>query len=365
MAGMSIDMFIEPGKDPRTDPPGEASELVTLLGYLDWYRKTLELKCSGLDAEALARRSVEPSKMSLLGLVRHMSDVERGWFRWFMAGEDVPDRFSSPEDRDGDWDGAKPDPAVVDEAWQAWREEVAFAERFVAAAPSLEITGQRDDKWRGKLSLRWVLNHMIEEYARHIGHADLIRERIDGAVGQLGPRAAGADEGGVDPGGAGRGAGLVGDRAVGGAVGGGARFLAPAFGDRADVDGVVADRVQVGGDLYLRDRVVAGDGERGAVFGAGRAGQRLQVPEVDVVEDFDHVRVRQVPLEQAAAGEREGVELFELPVALRVVVAGVQDQLARQGLGRDLGEGLHRDADHHQVACLGGLPGGGGGGERA
>jgi uncharacterized damage-inducible protein DinB len=184
MAGMSIDMFIEPGKDPRTDPPGEGGELVTLTGFLDWYRKTLELKCSGLDAEALARRSVEPSKLSLLGLVRHMADVERGWFRWFMAGEDADELFSSSENRDGDWDGAKPDPAVVEEAWAAWREEVAFAERFVAAAPSLDIVGQRDDKWRGTLSLRWVLTHMVEEYARHIGHADLIRERIDGAVGQ-------------------------------------------------------------------------------------------------------------------------------------------------------------------------------------
>jgi uncharacterized damage-inducible protein DinB len=184
MAGMSIDMFIEPGQDPRTDPPGEGGELATLTGFLDWYRKTLELKCSGLDAEALARRAVEPSKMSLLGLVRHMSDVERGWFRWFMAGEDADELFSSSEDRDGDWDGAKPDPAVVEEAWAAWREEVAFAERFVAAAPSLDIVGQRDDKWRGTLSLRWVLTHMVEEYARHIGHADLLRERIDGAVGQ-------------------------------------------------------------------------------------------------------------------------------------------------------------------------------------
>ena len=122
--------------------------------------------------------------MSLLGLVRHMADVERGWFRWFMAGEDADELFSSSEDRDGDWDGARPDPAVVEEAWAAWRAEVAFAERFVAAAPSLDIVGQRDDKWRGKLSLRWVLTHMVEEYARHIGHADLIRERIDGAVGQ-------------------------------------------------------------------------------------------------------------------------------------------------------------------------------------
>jgi uncharacterized damage-inducible protein DinB len=184
MAGMSIDMFIEPDKDPRTDPPGEGGELATLTGFLDWYRKTLELKCSGLDAEALARRSVEPSKMSLLGLVRHMSDVERGWFRWFMAGEDVPDRFSSKSDPDGDWDGAKPDPAVVEEAWAAWREEVAFAEQFVAAAPGLDLIGKRVDSGRGKLSLRWVLTHMVEEYARHIGHADLLRERIDGAVGQ-------------------------------------------------------------------------------------------------------------------------------------------------------------------------------------
>ena len=138
---MSIDMFIDPGQDPRTDPPGEGSELATLTGFLDWYR-------------------------------------------WFMAGEDVPDRYSSKEDPDGDWDGAKPDPAVVEEAWQAWREEVAFAEQFVAAAPGLDLAEKRVDSWRGKLSLRWVLTHMVEEYARHIGHADLIRERIDGAVGQ-------------------------------------------------------------------------------------------------------------------------------------------------------------------------------------
>src|SRR5256885_15175107 len=95
MAGMSIDMFIEPDKDPRTDPPGEGSELATLTGFLDWYRKTLELKCSGLDAGALARRAVEPSKMSLLGLLRPMPDVERGWFRWFLGGGDVAGRFSS------------------------------------------------------------------------------------------------------------------------------------------------------------------------------------------------------------------------------------------------------------------------------
>jgi hypothetical protein len=73
---------------------------------------------------------------------------------------------------------------VVAEAWQAWREEIAFADSFVAAAPALELLGTKEDAWRGKMSLRWVLNHMIEEYARHNGHADLLRERIDGAVGQ-------------------------------------------------------------------------------------------------------------------------------------------------------------------------------------
>jgi len=175
----------------------------------------------------------------------------------------------------------------------------------------------------------------------------------------------GGSEGGADLGGAGGGAGVVGERAVGGAVGGGAGFLAPALGDRAGVDGVVADRVEVGGHRGLGIRVVAGDGQGGAVFGAGRAGQRLQVLEVDVVEDLDDVRLGQVPLEQAAAGEGAGVELLDLPVALGIVVAGVQDRLAVQGLGRDVGERLHRDADHHQVARLGGLLRGAGGGERA
>jgi uncharacterized damage-inducible protein DinB len=181
---MSIDMFIEPDKDPRIEPPTTGSELATLAGFLGWHRATLELKCSGLDAEALARRSVEPSSMSLLGLVRHLADVERGWFRRLMAGQDAPPLFYSADDLDGDFDNARPDPAVVAEAWQAWRDEVAFAEQFVAAAPSLDMVGKREDKSLGPMSLRWVLTHMIEEYCRHNGHADLLRERIDGAVGE-------------------------------------------------------------------------------------------------------------------------------------------------------------------------------------
>jgi len=185
MAGMPIDMFIEPDKDPRAEPPTAGSELATLTGFLGWHRGTLELKCSGLDAAALARRSVEPSSLSLLGLVRHMADVERVWFRRIMAGQDAVYRFSSREDRDGDFDNVRPDPALVAEAWQAWREEIAFADQLVAAAPDLDLAAKRltsDESER--MSLRWVLNHMIEEYARHNGHADLLRERIDGGVGR-------------------------------------------------------------------------------------------------------------------------------------------------------------------------------------
>ncbi len=90
--------------------------------------------------------------------------------------------FCSKTDPDGDFIGAVPDPEVVAQAWNAWRAEVAFAERFVAEAPDLDATG--NDPWRGPVSLRWVLVHMVEEHARHNGHIDLLRQRIDGAVGQ-------------------------------------------------------------------------------------------------------------------------------------------------------------------------------------
>ncbi len=159
-----------------------ADERTTLTAFLRSQRDTLELKCSGLDASALARRAVDPSTLSLLGLVRHMADVERAWFRRVMAGQDAPPVFYSDLDHDGDFNGAAPDPALVAEAWEAWRAEVAFAEQFVDDAASLEVTG--NDRWRGAMSLRWVLVHMIEEYARHNGHADLLRQRIDGSVGE-------------------------------------------------------------------------------------------------------------------------------------------------------------------------------------
>lgn len=175
-------MFVDLDTDPRVEPPTQANERTTLIGFLRWQRATLELKCSGLDAADLARRSVPPSTMSLLGLVRHMAEVERNWFRRFMAGQDAPPYFDMKAD--GEFDGAIGNPQVVAEAWRIWRDEVAFADQFVAEAPDLDLIGAGADRFRGRMSLRWVLVHMVEEYARHNGHADLLRERIDGRLGQ-------------------------------------------------------------------------------------------------------------------------------------------------------------------------------------
>jgi uncharacterized damage-inducible protein DinB len=169
-------------QDPRFANAELEGERATLLDYLRFHRLTMEMKCVDLDAEQLARRSVPPSTMSLLGLVRHMADVERNWFRRVMAQADAPPLYWSDDVQDGDWLGAVADPEVVDDAWRAWREEVAFAEKFVADSPDLGAKGVMRDG--GRVALREVLLHMIEEYARHNGHADLLRERIDGRVGQ-------------------------------------------------------------------------------------------------------------------------------------------------------------------------------------
>ena len=186
------DMFTEDGKpsddDPREHGPTLGDERTTLVEALRCQRLTLELKCVGLDAEEMARRSVEPSTMSLLGIVRHLAEMERATFREMMAGQDAPRLFCSDTNRDGDFDGAVPDPQVVADAWNAWRAEVGFATQFVAEAPSLDITGDdplnRHGSGGGPMSLRQVLVGMIEEYARHMGHVDLLRERIDGRRGQ-------------------------------------------------------------------------------------------------------------------------------------------------------------------------------------
>ena len=157
-----------------------ADERENLNDYLEHFRSELERKCDGLDPVQLAERSCPPSNLSLLGLVRHMASVEQYWFR-SLAGETFERMFKSPADKDLDFNGAVGEQAVVDEAFAAWQGEIEHA-REVAAAAELTDTfyRDRDDAW---VSLREILVHMIEEYARHCGHADLIRERIDGATG--------------------------------------------------------------------------------------------------------------------------------------------------------------------------------------
>ncbi|HME66644.1 MAG TPA: DinB family protein [Streptosporangiaceae bacterium] len=164
---------------PRATPPFEAGERATLTAFLDFQRATLALKCDGLTEEQLKRRSVPPSGLSLLGIVRHMAEVERNWFRPVLGGEPLATIFGP----DMDWEASFRDVAAADvaEAFGRWQAECDHARALVAAAPSLDGRGFR---LRGYVSLRWVLTHMIEEYARHNGHADLLRERLDGSTGE-------------------------------------------------------------------------------------------------------------------------------------------------------------------------------------
>jgi hypothetical protein len=185
-------MFTADGRpsddDPRENGPHLGDERATLAEALRQLRLTLQLKCADLDADAMARRAVEPSTLSLLGIVRHLAEMERGAFRRLMAGEDVPRLYISPDDPDGDFDGAVADPAVVAAAWRTWEEEVAWATEFVANAPSLDAHAPDPNNEHGtgggSISLREILVGQIGEYARHMGHADLLRERIDGRLGQ-------------------------------------------------------------------------------------------------------------------------------------------------------------------------------------
>ena len=176
------DMWADPDDDPRQNAASPVGERETLLQYLGSYRQTLRLKCDGLSAEQLARRSVAPSTMSLLGLVRHAAEVERHWTRATMLGEDAPQLYCSRADPDADFNGAVGDPALVEQAFAAWRAEQEASDALVAASPDLGRMSVSTT--RAPIALREVLVHLIEEYARHCGHADLLRERIDGRVGQ-------------------------------------------------------------------------------------------------------------------------------------------------------------------------------------
>jgi uncharacterized damage-inducible protein DinB len=155
-----------------------------LSAWLDFHRATLLRKCDGLADDQLRLRSVPPSGLSLLGLVRHMASVERGWFRSALAGEDVPPLFRTAEDPDGDFAGA--DTADPGETFRVFDAECDLARRAVAAAPDLDAFARAERRRGGvpqRFTLRWIMLHMIEEYARHNGHADLLRESIDGVTG--------------------------------------------------------------------------------------------------------------------------------------------------------------------------------------
>jgi uncharacterized damage-inducible protein DinB len=164
----------------RIDPPFEANERDMLNNWLEFHRATLEMKCEGLSAEQLRERAVPPSIITLLGLVRHMAEVERSWFRRTLKGEAAGPIYYTDEDPDGDFnDVGNQDP---EEALAAWRAECDVARANVAAEESLDVVGKGVRDGQG-VTLRWMLVHMIEEYARHNGHADFLRERIDGVTG--------------------------------------------------------------------------------------------------------------------------------------------------------------------------------------
>lgn len=164
---------------PRQSTPTIAGERQLLEAWLDFHRQTLLSKCSGLTAEQLRQRAAPPSTMSLLGLVRHMADVERGWFRRRIAGEDIDFLYSSEADPDGEFDNVEGADAERDVA--AYRGEVELARR---AAAGRELDGTfYHERLEVVMSVRRVFLHMIEEYARHNGHADLLRERTDGGTG--------------------------------------------------------------------------------------------------------------------------------------------------------------------------------------
>ena len=170
----------------RIDPPAQAGETEMLVAFLDYYRATLLLKVEGLSDEKARTPSVPPSDLNLMGLVRHMAEVERNWFQRWLVKADAPGIYGGDDDPDEDRDmHPGPDDTLAD-AVAVFEREIAESRQIIAGmapeTPSVHIG--ESVHWAGfHPSLRWILVHMIEEYARHCGHADLIRERIDGVVG--------------------------------------------------------------------------------------------------------------------------------------------------------------------------------------
>ncbi|MFF5408158.1 DinB family protein [Streptomyces misionensis] len=165
----------------RHEPALNAPEREMLEGWLEYHRRTLALKCEGLSDEQLRTASVPPSELTLMGLVRHMAEVERAWFRKVLTGDDPGPVYCSEADEDGDFHVTDAD--TWQEAHTTWQAEIETARRITAGLGLDELSRGRSRFTEEPFSLRWIYTHMIEEYARHNGHADLLRERIDGATG--------------------------------------------------------------------------------------------------------------------------------------------------------------------------------------
>jgi hypothetical protein len=175
------DMWLPPGEDPRGQEKPPRGERAVVLGYLRHYRQTFELKLQGLDAEQLARRSVPPSTMSLLGLLRHLAGVESSWNKRVLQGHmELTRLYRDDPDRDWDFNGAVADDDLVAQAWASWRQEVADAEAWLEHDDFDRLVPLDDEE----IEVRDIVVHLVEDYARHCGHADLLRECIDGRTGQ-------------------------------------------------------------------------------------------------------------------------------------------------------------------------------------
>lgn len=171
----------------RIDPPFDDGERQALEAWLDFHRNTLKAKCAGLDAEQLGRRSIPPSTLSLRGLLRHATEVERYWFAAIFAGHDLPDLYCTREAPDGDHDGFDPQAHGAAEQIAGevdrWDQAVTSSREIARAHDGLDEVSVRPRDGQ-PVTLRWIHLHLIEEYARHNGHADLLRECLDGTTGE-------------------------------------------------------------------------------------------------------------------------------------------------------------------------------------
>lgn len=181
MVRPSISAVVPDQEDRRSDGPMTGSERAVLDHWLDLYRDTVLLKIAGLEADQLARRALPSSSLSLIGVVRHLTEVEAYWLRVVLLDEqDVPDYYCTPDNPDGDFDDVEPATAAINVA--TYCDEVRRTRARATAWTDLDIP-VRGLRKGNPVNLRWVLVHLIEEYARHLGHMDLLREALDGRTG--------------------------------------------------------------------------------------------------------------------------------------------------------------------------------------